>query len=65
MMDQVCEYMVKSVREIDSEAFVLDAAAKLSSLGIGSLLVKKGDDYVEMNTEQEVTRQLVVKNLGP
>jgi CBS domain-containing protein len=65
MMDQVCEYMVKSVREIDSEASVLDAAEKLSSLGIGSLLVKRGDEYVGMITEQEITRQLVAKSLDP
>ncbi len=62
-MDPVREYMVKAVSEIDAEAAVGDAAEKMSSLGIGSLLVKKDSDYVGMVTEQEITRELVAKNL--
>ena len=62
-MDQVSEYMVKVVRDIDVEASVRDAAEKLGSLGIGSLLVKKDNEYVGMVSEMEITRQLVAKNL--
>jgi CBS domain-containing protein len=62
-MDQVSEYMVKTVREIDVDTSVRDAAEKLDSFGIGSLLVKKGSDYVGMISEMEITRQLVAKNL--
>ena len=64
-MDQVSEYMVKVVRDIDAGASVRDAAKKLDSLGIGSLLVKKDTDYVGIVTEQEITRQLVAKKLDP
>ena len=65
VLDQVSEYMVKVVRDIDAGASVRDAAKKLDSLGIGSLLVKKDTDYVGIVTEQEITRQLVAKNLDP
>ena len=64
-MDQVSEYMVKVVRDIDAGASVRDAAKKLDSLGIGSLLVKKDGDYVGMVSETETTRQSVAKNLDP
>ena len=64
-MDQVSEYMVKVVRDIDAGASVRDAAKKLDSLGIGSLLVKKDGDYVGMVSETEITRLSVAKNLDP
>ena len=64
-MDPVNEYMVKAVKDIDASASVRDAAEKLDSFGIGSLLVKKDTDYVGIVTEQEITRQLVAKNLDP
>ena len=64
-MDPVNEYMVKAVKDIDASASVRDAAEKLDSFGIGSLLVKKDTDYVGIVTEQEITRQLVAKNLNP
>ena len=64
-MDPVNEYMVKAVKDIDASASVRDAAEKLDSFGIGSLLVKKDTDYVGIVTEQEITRQLVAKKLDP
>ena len=64
-MDPVNEYMVKAVKDIDASASVRDAAEKLDSFGIGSLLVKKDTDYVGIVTEQEIARQLVAKNLDP
>lgn len=64
-MDPVNEYNVKAVKDIDASASVRDAAEKLDSFGIGSLLVKKDTDYVGIVTEQEITRQLVAKNLNP
>jgi len=64
-VDPVNEYMVKAVKDIDASASVRDAAEKLDSFGIGSLLVKKDTDYVGIVTEQEITRQLVAKNLDP
>ena len=65
VLDQVSEYMVKVVRDIDAGPSVRDAAKKLDSLGIGSLLVKKDGDYVGMVSETEITRQSVAKNLDP
>ena len=65
VLDQVSEYMVKVVRDIDAGASVRDAAKKLDSLGIGSLLVKKDGDYVGMVSETEITRKSVAKNLDP
>ena len=64
-MDPVNEYSVKAVKDIDASASDRDAAEKLDSFGIGSLLVKKDTDYVGIVTEQEIIRQLVAKNLDP
>ena len=63
-MDPVSAYMVKTIRDIDAESSVKDAAEKLDSFGVGLLLVKKDSDYVGVVSEQEITRQLVAKNLG-
>lgn len=62
-MDQVSEYMISVVRDIDAGASVKEAADMLCTFGIGSLLVKKDAEYVGMISEMEVTRQLVAKNL--
>jgi CBS domain-containing protein len=64
-MDPVSEYMVRAVRDIDMTASVREAAEKLDSFRIGSLLVKKGSEFVGMVSEMEITRQLVAKNLDP
>ena len=64
-MEPVNEYMERAVKDIDASASVRDATEKLDSFGIGSLLVKKDTDYVGIVTEQEITRQLVAKNLDP
>ena len=52
VLDQVSEYMVKVVRDIDAGTSVRDA-------------VKKDGDYVGMVSETEITRQSVAKNLDP
>jgi CBS domain-containing protein len=62
-MDQVSEFMVKEVRDIDVNISVGEAAEKLDSFGIGCLLVKKDSDFVGMISEQEITRKLVAKSL--
>ena len=64
-MDQVSEYVVKVVRDIDAEASVRDAAVNLDSLSIGSLMVKKNNDFVGMVSETEITRRLVAKGFDP
>ena len=63
-MDPVSAYMVKTIRDIDAGSSVRDVAEKLDSFGVGLLLVKKDSDYVGVVSEQEITRQLVAKNLG-
>jgi CBS domain-containing protein len=61
-MDPVSDYMVKVVEDIDSETSVKEAAEKLNTCGIGSLLVKKDGHYVGMVSEMEITRQLVAQD---
>jgi CBS domain-containing protein len=61
-MDPVSDYMVKVVVDIDSETSVKEAAEKLDTCGIGSLLVKKDGHYVGMVSEMEITRQLVAQD---
>ena len=63
-MDPVSAYMVKTIRDIYAGFSVRDTAEKLDSFGVGLLLVKKDSDYVGVVSEQEITRQLVAKNLG-
>jgi CBS domain-containing protein len=61
-MDPVSDYMVKVVEDIDSKTSVREAAEKLDTCGIGSLLVKKDGHYVGMVSEMEITRQLVAQD---
>lgn len=63
-IDPVSAYMVKTIRDIDAGSSVRDAVEKLDSFGVGLLLVKKDSDYVGVVSEQEITRQLVAKNLA-
>ena len=60
-MDPVKEYMVKKVKDIDAGASALDAAKKLATLGIGSLMVREKGEYIGMVSETEIVRQLVAK----
>ena len=60
-MDPVKEYMVKNVKDIDAGASALDAAEKLATLGIGSLMVREKGEYIGMVSETEIVRQLVAK----
>ena len=55
--------MISVPKDIDAGTSVRDAAIKLSDLKIGSLLVKKNNAFVGLITEEEITRQLVAKNL--
>ena len=64
-MDPVSSFMVATVKDIDAEISVKEAAKMLSDFGIGSLLVKKDSEYVGMLSEQEVTRELVALGKDP
>lgn len=64
-MDPVSSFMVATVKDIDAEVSVKEAAKMLSDFGIGSLLVKKDSEYVGMLSEQEVTRELVALGKDP
>ncbi len=64
-MDPVSSYMVATVKDIDAEVSVKDAAKILSDFGIGSLLVRKGSEYVGLLSEQEITRELVAFGKDP
>ncbi|MZH40981.1 MAG: CBS domain-containing protein [Nitrospinae bacterium] len=57
--------MVATVKDIDAEVSVKEAAKMLSDFGIGSLLVKKDSEYVGMLSEQEVTREFVTLGKDP
>ena len=64
-MDPVSSFMVATVKDIDAEVSVKEAAKMLSDFGIVSLLVKKDSEYVGMLSEQEVTRELVALGKDP
>jgi len=64
-MDEIGDYMISNVLSIDVESSVQEAAMVMSANNIGSLLVKKFDDYVGIVTETDLARKVMSKGLEP
>ncbi len=64
-MDEIGDYMVSPVLSIDIESTVQEAALFMTANNIGSLLVKKFDEYVGIVTETDLTRKVLGKGLNP
>ncbi len=64
-MDEIGDYMISNVMSIDMESSVQEAAMVMSANNIGSLLVKKFDEYVGIVTETDLARKVMSKGLEP
>ena len=56
-MSDLSEIMRKNIKSIASDQFAMEAARRMRDERIGSLLVKKGDDYVGIVTETDFVRK--------
>ena len=63
-MDGIDYYMVSIVPSIDIDSSVQEAAMFMTANNIGSLLVKKFDEYVGIVTETELARKVLGKGLN-
>lgn len=64
-VEEVGDYMTSPVFNVDSESFVQEAAKIMQSKHIGSLFVKKGDEFIGIITENDLSRKVVAENLDP
>ncbi len=64
-MDEIGEYMSSPVLNIDVESSVQDAAQYMEANHVGSLLVRKFDEYVGIITETDLTRKVIGKGKNP
>ena len=56
-MSDLSEVMRKNIKSIDADQFAMEAARRMRDERIGSLLVKKGDDYVGILTDTDFVRK--------
>ena len=63
-MDGIDDYMISIVLSIDIDSSVQEAAMFMMAKNIGSLLVKRFDEYVGIVTETELARKVLVKGLN-
>jgi CBS domain-containing protein len=62
-MDEIGDYMITPVLSIDIDSSVQEAAMFMTANNIGSLLVKKFDEYVGIVTETDLARKVLGKGL--
>ncbi len=64
-VEEIGDYMTSPVLNVDSESFVKEAAQIMQSKHIGSLFVKKGDKFIGIITENDLSRKVVADSLDP
>lgn len=64
-MDELGDYMNSSILSIDHESSVQEAAQYMQANHVGSLLVKKFDEYVGIITDTDLTRKVLSPGLDP
>ncbi len=64
-LEEIGDYMTSPVLSVDSGASVKDVAQTMLSKHIGSLFVKKGDEFVGIITENDLSRKVVADSLDP
>ena len=63
-MDGINDYMISIVPSIDIDSSVQDAAMFMTANNIGSLLVKKFDEYLGIVTKTELAPKVLGKGLN-
>ena len=64
-LEEIGDYMTSPVLNVGSESFVKEAAQIMQSRHIGSLFVKKGDEFVGIVTENDLSHKVVAESLDP
>jgi predicted transcriptional regulator len=62
-LDGIDNYMISTLLSIDIDSSVQEAVMFMTANNIGSLLVKKFDEYVDIVTERELDRKVLDKGL--
>ena len=63
-LEEIGNYMSSPVLSIDSELTVQEGAQQMHARKVGALLVRKGEKYVGILTESDLTRKVVAKGLN-
>jgi signal-transduction protein with cAMP-binding, CBS, and nucleotidyltransferase domain len=63
-LDGIDDYMISTVLSIDIDSSVQETAMFMMANNIGSLLVKRFDEYVGIMTETELARKVFGKDLN-
>ena len=64
-MDEIGDYMTSPILSIDHESTVQETAVYMQASNVGSLLVKKYDEYVGIVTETDISRKVIGGGLNP
>ncbi len=64
-MDEVREFMHAPVISVDPQATAQDAATIMGEKGIGSVLIKKNEDYLGILTKTDLVKNVLAGGLDP
>lgn len=64
-MDEIGDYMTCRILSIDYEATVQESAQYMHASNVGSLLVKRFDEFIGIVTETDLTRKVLGAGLSP
>ena len=64
-MDQIADFMVSSIVDIDAQSTVKEGAILLGEKNISSLLVRENEDYVGIITKTDIIKRVVATGLDP
>jgi CBS domain-containing protein len=64
-LEEIGDYMTSPVMSVDSRVSVKEVGQIMLSKHIGSLLVKKGDEFVGIITENDLSSKVVAHSLDP
>ena len=62
---RLADYMSRTIRSVDLDATLKEAAGLLEQWHVGSLLVRKGSRYIGIVTDSDLSRKAVAKGLDP
>ena len=64
-MDDIGDYMSSPILSVDVESSVQEAAQYMEANHVGSVLVKKYEEYVGLITETDLTRKVLGGKMDP
>jgi signal-transduction protein with cAMP-binding, CBS, and nucleotidyltransferase domain len=64
-MDTIGSYMSVPVLSIESDASIQDVAKSMKTKNVGSILIKKNEEYIGIVTETDLTHKVLGTGLNP